>query len=614
GKVNRGACCDQVNRGVAVWQGKIYVAAFDGVLYALDARDGKVLWQVDTIIDHQRGYSVTGAPQVAGKVVVIGNGGAEFDARGYASAYDLDTGKMVWRFFTVPGDPASLPANLGAPNKAMEIAMKTWNGLDWKNGGGGTVWDSINYDPALDLVYFGTGNGAPWSQAARSPGGGDNLFLASIVAVNATTGEYAWHYQTTPGEQWDLDATPQLMLADLTIGGASRQVLMQASKNGFFYVLDRKTGELLSAEKFEDTTWASHVDLKTGRPVINKALADYRDGKAKLVFPSPKGAHNFNPMSLSANTGLVYIPTLHAGAMYIDNAQDKSFLPGRINTKVRVGFSAQLLAPQSLPEPMRKLADPKFLRTMPDVAMTATLKAWDPVNHKVVWSFRNSSNDDHGGVLSTAGRIVVQGGLDGKLRVFNDETGEVLKELDVGTAMIAGPGTYTVDGVQYITILAGSGGGGWNVWTPENVSYRNGNANRILAFKLGGGAVPQPEPLPPIAPIPEPPAQTGTAADIQRGGQLFGANCSSCHGNAPRAPVPDLRRSTAATHTAFNDIVLRGALQVRGMPRWDDLLSQADVEAIHAYVISIARTAYELQAKGAPTEAPPAPLLREGHP
>jgi len=614
GKVNRSACCDQVNRGVAVWQGKVYVAAFDGQLYALDARDGKPLWQVDTIVDHQRGYSVTGAPQVAGQVVVIGNGGSEFDARGYVSAYDLNTGKMAWRFFTVPGDQAQLPANLGPANKAMEIAGKTWKGQDWKHGGGGTVWDSITYDPALDLVYFGTGNGAPWSETARSPGGGDNLFLGSIVAVNATTGEYAWHYQATPGEKWDFDNTTPLMLADLTLGGAARRVIMQASKNGFFYVLDRKTGELLSAKNFEDTTWASRVDMKTGRPVINKALAEYGDGKPKLVFPSPVGAHNFNPMSLSASTGLVYIPTVHAGAMFIDNAKDKSFLPGRINTKVQVGFSAQLLAPQTLSEPMRKLADPKFLKTMPDVAMTATLKAWDPVAQKVVWSFRNSSFMDHGGVLSTAGRIVVQGGLDGKLRVFNDETGEVLKELDVGTAMIAGPATYTIDGVQYIVILAGSGGGGWNSWMPENIAYKNGNANRILAFKLGGGAVPQPEPLPPIAPIPEPPAQTATAADIKRGGQLFGANCGSCHGNAPRAPVPDLRRSSAATHAAFDEIVLRGALQPRGMPRWDDLLSQRDVDAIHAYVISIAHTAYEQQEAGAPaTTAAPAPATREGH-
>jgi quinohemoprotein ethanol dehydrogenase len=604
----RSACCDLVNRGIAVWKGKIYVGAFDGQLYSLDARDGTVIWHTDTIADHQRGYSVTGAPLVAGKVVVIGNGGAEYDSRGYVSGFDLETGKLVWRFYTVPGDP-SKPYESAALEK---IAAPTWKGYDWQEGGGGNAWDAINYDPALNLVYFGTANGAPWSRAARSPGGGDNLFLASIVAVNADTGEYVWHYQETPGERWDYDATPHIMLTTLKIGGQDRNVLMQASKNGIFYVIDRKTGELLSADKFEDATWVDHIDMKTGRPVENVAGADYSDGKPKLLFPSSVGGHNFNPMSLSPKTGLVYIPSVHAGMVLLDGPKATKWLPGRMNTHIQIAFSAQLAAPQSLPEPMRKLADPAFLKKQPDIAMSASLKAWDPVARKVVWTHKNTSFMDHGGVLSTGGGLVVQGGLDGKLRVMNDETGEVLKEIDVGTAMIAAPMTYSVDGVQYIAILAGTGGGGWNNWFPENIAFKNGNANRILAFKLDGGATPQPQPLPPVQPIPEPPAQIGTPDDIKDGGALFRTNCASCHGNAEHAPLPDLRRSSAATHAAFQQIVRGGALQPRGMPRWDDLLTEAEVDKIHAFIISVARDAYAQQQGTA--KAMPASGLLSAHP
>jgi quinohemoprotein ethanol dehydrogenase len=607
----RSACCDLVNRGLAVWKGRIYVAAFDGILYSLDAADGKVLWQADTITDRRRAYSVTGAPQVAGKVVVIGNGGAEFDSRGYVTAYDLETGKQVWRFFTVPGDPKQ-----PYENQALEMAAATWKDGDyWTHGGGGNAWDSINYDAETNLVYFGTANGAPWSRTKRSPGGGDNLFLASIVALNADTGEYAWHYQTTPGERWDYDATPHLMLATLKWGGQDRKVVMQASKNGFFYVLDRKTGELLAADPFVATTWAKSVDLKTGRPLEDAKAADYSDGEPKLIFPSSVGGHNFNPMSLSPRTGLVYIPSVHSGMVLMEGPKGGAYLPGRINTGVQVGFSAQLLAPQSLPPAMRKLADPAFLKTQPDVLMSASLKAWDPVNRKVVWEFRNSSFMDHGGVLSTGGGLVVQGGLDGKLKVFNDETGALLKEIEVGTAMIAAPMTYTVDGVQYIALVAGSGGGGWNLWFPENIASKNGNANRILAFRLDGGPTPVPAALPDPAPLPEPPAQAGTLADIRAGGALFGANCGSCHGNAPRAPVPDLRGSAVVREAAaFQGVVRGGALQPRGMPRWDDLLSEAEVEKIRAYLISITREAYAEQQK-ALAKQPPAPAqgLSQGH-
>jgi quinohemoprotein ethanol dehydrogenase len=606
----REGCCDLVNRGVAVWKGRVYVAAYDGVLYALNAADGKIVWQVDTIGDTPRAYTSTGAPQVAGKVVVIGNAGSEFDSRGYVTAYDLETGRQAWRFFTVPGDP-SKPFE----NKALEDAAKTWHGTDWwKYGGGANVWDSINYDPEFNLVYFGTANGAPWNYTARSKNAGDNLFVASIVALNADTGDYVWHYQTTPGERWDYDATPHLMLATLKLGGQDRKVLMQASKNGFFYVIDRKTGELLSADKFVDVNWADGVDMQTGRPIENAKLADYSETRPVLVFPSAVGAHNFNPMSLSVKTGLVYIPTVHGGMMLAEASKNVPYKQGRTNSRVQVGFAMQLAAPQSLPPVLRPLADPKFLETQPPIEMSASLKAWDPVARKVVWSVPNTSFMDHGGVLSTGGGLVVQGGLDGRLRIYSDTDGKLLKEIEVGTPMIAAPSTYTVDGVQYIVILAGSGGGGWNTWMPGNAAAIKGNANRILAFRLDGGITPVPPDLPPVAPIAQPPARIGTAADIAAGAQLFAANCASCHNNAPRGPVPDLRRSAMIGATAsFQSVVRGGALQSRGMPKWDDLLTEAESEQIRAHLISITRQAYSEQQKITPGTEPAAPATNEGH-
>jgi len=604
----RGSCCDIVNRGVAVWKGKVYVATFEGVLYALDAKDGSVRWQVDTFVDHERAYSITGAPQIAGKVIVIGNGGAEFDSRGYVSAYDLDSGRLVWRFYTVPGDPAK-----PYESKAMEMAAKTWDPhRDFSRGGGGNAWDGIAYDPKTNLVYFGTGNGTPWNSAYRSPSGGDNLFVASIVAVNADTGDYVWHYQETPGERWDYDATPQIMLATLKINGSEREVLMQASKNGFFYVLDRASGELLAADKFVDANWATHVDLKTGRPAENPD-SDYTQGKPVIVFPSGVGGHNFDPMSLSARTGLVYIPTAHSG-MALVQVPETPHLRERMSSGVQIAFATQLLVPpEKLPPALRPVTAPSYLKKVPSLEMHGSLKAWDPIAHKVVWEHKYPSFMDHGGVLSTAGGVVIEGSIDGKLRVFDDETGAVIKEVDTGSPLIAAPMTYTANGVQYIAILAGSGGGGWNIWMPGNVAAERGNDNRILAFRLDGGATPIPPALPPVGPIPEPPAQPGTAADIAAGGALFGRNCAGCHSNAERAPVPDLRRSGFIRDAAaFQSVVRGGLLEKHGMPSWDDLLSAAEVEQIRASVISVARDAYAKQQAGA--SSAPAPVLREGHP
>ena len=255
------ACCDVVNRGVAVWKGRVYVAALDGRLIALDAKSGQVVWSVQTT-DPKMSYTITMAPRIIKGRVMIGNSGSEYGVRGYVSAYDADTGKLDWRFFTVPGDPAK-----GFENKAMESAAKTWNGQWWKAGGGGSPWDAMSYDPETNLLYFGTGNGLPWDEKARSPSGGDNLYISSIIAVNADTGEYAWHYQTTPGDSWDFDATQTITLADLTIDGQPRKVLMQANKNGFFYVLDRVSGKLISATPYVPQSWTKGVDMATGKPI-----------------------------------------------------------------------------------------------------------------------------------------------------------------------------------------------------------------------------------------------------------------------------------------------------------------------------------------------------------
>ncbi|HKV06241.1 MAG TPA: PQQ-dependent dehydrogenase, methanol/ethanol family [Candidatus Acidoferrales bacterium] len=543
-RVNREACCDEVNRGVAVWKGKVYVASFDGRLFALDAATGGIVWQADTITNRKLGYTITGAPEVAGHVVVIGNSGAEYDARGYIGAYDLDTGKLAWRFFTVPGDP-SKPQE----SPALEVAAKTWDPKSrWDMGGGGTVWDALVYDPELNLLYFGTGNGTFYDQSRRSPTGGDNLYIASILAVNPDSGRLVWHYQEVPGDQWDYDTLQPIILADLKIDGKSRRILMQASKDGFFYIIDRKTGELLSAEKYVPVTWASHVDLKTGRPVEIASARDYKyssNGKG-FISPSPMGGHNWNPMSYDPENGLVYIPAIENGQASL--------------------FSGK-----------------------------AFLRAWDPIRSKIVWDIPMSDWWDRPGVLATAGGLVFQGTGPGHFCAYDAATGRKLKDIDVGTTIIAAPMTYTIDGVQYVAVMAAWGGGGWNFPHPESAAYQRGNEGRIIAFKLDGGPTPKPHLLPPIQPIPQPPPLTASAETVKRGGALFTANCASCHANQPRTGTPDLRRMSPESHDAFQQIVLGGILKNAGMPPWDGVLSPNDADAVHAYLISLSWDAYNKQ-------------------
>ena len=286
---------------MALWKGKVFVGAYDGRLIALDAVTGKKVWEKDTLIDKEHSYTITGAPRVFNGKVVIGNGGAEYGARGYVTAYDAETGNQAWRWFTVPGDP-SKPFE----DESMAAAAKTWDpaGKYWINGGGGTAWDTITFDPDLNMVYIGTGNGSPWNRNMRSPAGGDNLYLASMVALNADTGKYVWHYQETPGDNWDYTSTQPMILADITIDGAPRKVILHAPKNGFFFVVDRTNGKFISAKNFVDVNWATGYDAN-GRPI---EVAEARGDKPFDSIPGPYGAHNWHPMSFNPQTGLVYLP------------------------------------------------------------------------------------------------------------------------------------------------------------------------------------------------------------------------------------------------------------------------------------------------------------------
>jgi len=600
GKYGRRVCCDIVNRGVAVWRGKVYVGALDGRLIALDADTGTPVWEVDTLVDPERMLTITGAPYIAKDMVVIGNSGAEFNARGYFTAYDLETGELRWRFFTVPGDP-SLPFE----HEELEAAAKTWdpNSL-WEVGGGGTVWDGMAYDAELDLLYVGTGNGTPYLRKFRSPSGGDNLFLASVLAIDPDTGRLVWHYQTVPGENWDYTANQKMILADLEVDGRLRKVLLQAPKNGFFYVLDRVTGELLSAEPYVPVNWASHVDPRTGRPV-ETGHGDYFDAP-KLVFPSQMGGHNWQPMAFNPATGLVYIPAMEAPMIFLNLTRGEfKYDPNRMNVG-GIGVYPDL----ANPDKKRRFAGVPvppvsgLLEGQPDPTMRGFLRAWDPVKQAVAWEIETSGPWagrfpaiwNGGGVLTTAGNLVIQGYATGELKVYTADTGKLLHTIDVGSSIMAAPMTYAIDDEQYVAVMAGFGGAIGNGFFPEgSAAYKYGNSGRIVAFRLGGGQVPIPPPLVRDIAIPEPPEQNLSAAPKGTGAMLYAINCARCHRNTGPGVIPDLRYMSAATHRDFNAIVLDGTLAARGMPGYADILTSEQSDAIHAHVIDVARRAYEKQ-------------------
>lgn len=567
------ACCDVVNRGVAVWKGRVYVGTIDGRLVALDAGNGEVIWDVQTT-PRDKPYTITGAPRIIKDLVIIGNGGAEYGVRGYISAYNAETGDKVWRFYTVPGNPES-----GFENPAMQRAAKTWRGGEWwKIGGGGTVWDSMAYDPNLDLLYIGTGNGSPWNRYIRSPGGGDNLYLASIIAINPNNGSMVWYFQTTPGDTWDYTATQHIMLLDVELKGETRKVLVQAPKNGFFYVLDRRTGEFLSAKPYVQTTWASHVDPETGVPV--ETDGQYAN-EPKLVYPSPYGGHNWHPMAYNAETGLVYIPALDA-PMIFGQASQFEYDPRTWN----IGLDQSLLAPpDSLVDELeaRKLARGHLL-------------AWDPVTQRQAWKVQHTGAWN-GGVLSTAGGLVFQGRADGYLAAYAADTGREVWETQTYAGIIAPPVSYEVDGEQYIAVMAGWGGAfalASGIPPQPGMISRHG---RMLAYKLDGGEV-LPEPQVLASEIPTPQPLTGNPEQIERGELVFHAHCSVCHGGGAvgSGVLPDLRYSNDAIHEQWNAIVLDGALSIKGMVGFEGVLTEQDSEDVRQYVIKRAHDGIALAA------------------
>ncbi len=574
-------CCDVGNRGAAIYDGKLYLGTFDGRLIALDAETGTPVWSVVTV-DQSKPYTITGAPRVVKGNVVIGNGGAELGVRGYVTAYDAQTGKLAWRFYTVPGNPAQGPDNAASDAAMKETAAATWHGKFWEAGGGGTVWDSIVYDRELDQLYIGVGNGTPWNHKIRSEGKGDNLFLSSIVALDPDSGEYLWHYQETPGESWDYTATQTITLATLDIGGKERQVLMQAPKNGFFFVIDRTDGKPISIENYVPVNWATGYDLKTGRP-LEDPKARYDDG-AYVAIPGALGGHNWQPMAFSPKTGLAYIPAQHAIFSYED-PEKYQFRPGRWNMGTK-------LVGGSPPE------DPAEFQAVRDM-LKGELIAWDPVRQEKAWSFEYDA-PWNGGVLTTAGNLVFQGDTKGILRAFAADTGKVLWQFDLGIPIMAAPITFEVDGEQYVAVAAGYGGA-YALTGTFNDDPRPHPNGRLYVFKLGAqGKVPE-VPRLEFGP-PNPPDEKFTPTQIAHGRELFEVDCWTCHGPGALSSgvAPDLRRAGSLKSAAmWKAIVIDGALKERGMIGFADYLSEQDAEDLRAYVADRARKLEARQAKEA---------------
>jgi PQQ-dependent dehydrogenase (methanol/ethanol family) len=567
----RNVCCGIVNRGIAAWNGKIYLGTLDGRLVALNAKNGKVVWSVLTI-DPTKHYSITSAPRVAKGKVLIGESGGEYGVRGYLSAYDAQTGKMDWRFYTVPGDPKQ-----GFENPAMAMAAKTWGGQWWKLGGGGTVWDAIVFDPVTNLVYFGIGNGTPWNDHFRDPTTKDNLFLASIVALNVDTGKYVWHYQETPADTWDYDAVSPIAVVDMKIDGKEQRVLLQPSKNGFFYVLEARTGKLLNATPFVDVNWANGVDLKTGRPRVNPA-ARFPEGKPWDLSPGVQGAHGWHSNAYSPDTGLLYVPTQIA---YFPMVFDPTYTPNPVGYNLGIDFGAQLTYYKSHPE-----APNKFV---------GYLQAIDPRTGKKVWGGPENQGPT-GGAVATAGGLVFQGGgTSDDFRAFDATSGKILWTAKTQTAVLAAPISYELDGKQYIAVSVGGAVPGGDYYAP--------NHSRMLVYTLGGNVqLPAPQPYTPRALLPPP--DTATVAQVNRGEQLYARNCAACHGDRGQtrgANFPDLTRTPLLwSPDGFDAIVLKGLLKEKGMASFAEVLKPTDTALIRDFIINQAN-----QLKNNPQPAAP---------
>jgi quinohemoprotein ethanol dehydrogenase len=562
-------CCGPVSRGLAVAGGKVFLATFDGRLIALSAAHGRPLWTARTV-DPAQDYTITGAPRVIGHRVLIGNGGAEFGIRGYLSAYDTESGRLAWRFYTVPPRPGTRD---GAVSDAVleAKAAATWSGRWWQWGGGGTVWDAMAYDPKLDLLYVGVGNGGPWNRQLRSDGRGDNLFLSSILALRPATGEYVWHFQETPGDEWDYTATQPIILADLQLGGRLRHVLMQAPKNGFFYLLDRATGEFLSGTPYVALNWARGLDARSGRPLENPAIRYSENRTPSAQQPGPLGGHNWQPMSYSPATGLVYIPTIHAGFNYVAAGPDYATYPATPN----MGIDPLATA---VPE------DPAVIAAA-RAAASGGLLAWDPVARRAAWSVPLPV-PWNGGTLATAGGLVFQGDAQGNLSAYAARSGARLWSLNLGAGIVAPPISYAVGGRQYVAVAVGWGGGLPQVAGALSTAARSAGINRLVVLALDGRA-----PLPPVASSTArlaPPPATAAPEQVAAGKALYERRCYYCHGGAviSGGEVADLRYSALLGDAgAIAAVVHDGALATSGMPVFDGLRA-ADIDAIRAYVIA----------------------------
>jgi len=575
------ACCDAVNRGVAAWKGRIYVGTLDGRLIAIDAKTGKPVWDVRTT-DASAPYTITGAPRIIKGKVIIGNGGAELGVRGYVGAYDAETGRKLWRFYTVPGDPAAPDGEVS--DRAIEAARKTWSGDAWwkQKAGGGTAWDAFAYDPELDLLYIGTGNGSPWSRGARSEGKGDNLYLSSIVAVRPDTGEYVWHYQEVPGDEWDYTATQHIILADLMIGGQKRKVLMQAPKNGFFYVLDRATGKLISAEKYVPANWASKIDLETGRPVENPLARYSETGKPFYATPSSLGGHNWPPMAYDSKTGLVYIPTQELAGLFVSDPEYRKS-PIGYNTATKLGTRDPSLTP-------------------PIAEAKGYLLAWDPVRQREVWRAPRDTFGN-GGVLATAGGLVWQGTGTGFFKAMRASDGKELWSSWLQTGVLAAPMTYSIKGRQYVAVLAGCGGVYGSACRMVDKDGRRPNLDRLLVFALGGKA--KLPPAPAAQPmVLDPPALTASAPRIEAGRAKYARYCAVCHGYdaVSLGNQPDLRYSPLLGDDAWFAVLLEGALGEAGMASFADVLDRDGADEIRQYLIAKAHEAKKQKPGAAPTK------------
>ena len=564
------ACCDVVNRGVAVYDGKVFVGVIDGRLQALDAKTGELVWSKVTV-DQSKPYTITGAPRVVDGKVLIGNGGAELGVRGYVSAYDADTGDKIWRFYTVP-NPDKQPDGEASDSAFEQVGNVSWGdtGKWTTEGGGGTVWDSIVYDEVNDRVIFGVGNGSPWNWKRRDPSGLDNLFLSSIVAVDADTGDYAWHFQTTPGDTWDYTATQTIILADLPIDGQSRRVAMQAPKNGFFYVIDAATGEFISGNNFVPQNWSEGLD-ETGRPIVT---AEARDQSTSFFqTPGPLGAHNWHPMAFNPELNLAYIPAQEIPQAYFSDPRADA-KPAKWNT----GMDFADGVPPTLPEGLQT----QMLRPM----LKGRLIAWDPVAQEPRWTVEHN-NAWNGGVLSTAGGLVFQGQLEGIFAAYDAATGDKVWEHDVKSGAASGPGTYMIDGEQYVTITTG-----WGSAYALAAGYGYDSAvsptvGKVVTFKLGAdGEIPDVQ-LTEIDRTPKAPA-FGTETMLAEGSVHYSRNCATCHGFFARSSgvLPDLRWSEYTGDKDFwYEVVHDGSLQENGMVSFADVLTEDDMEAVRAYVL-----------------------------